>query len=76
MPGVAFAAPACDHPRQMDGFKTCADVDAAGREGARVVYSPDPEANQAALLAFFHTAFPKINATQFVREWDRMVGMR
>ncbi|OJW28246.1 MAG: hypothetical protein BGO51_25580 [Rhodospirillales bacterium 69-11] len=61
-PAAAFAA-ACDQPRQVDGFKTCADVAKAEQEGALVLYSPDPEANQAALLKAFHEAFPKINAT-------------
>lgn len=62
-PISAWAAPACEQPRQMDGFKTCANVEAAEKEGALVMYSPDPEANQAALMAAFHAAFPKINAT-------------
>ena len=58
----AWAA-ACDNPRQMDGFKTCADVAAAEKEGALVIYSPDPEPNQAALTTAFKTAFPKIETT-------------
>ena len=33
------------------------------KEGAITLYSPDPEANQAALMAAFHAAFPKINTT-------------
>ncbi|MDR3536659.1 MAG: extracellular solute-binding protein [Acetobacteraceae bacterium] len=61
-PAAAWAA-ACDTPRQLDGFKTCANVEAAEKEGALVLYSPDPESNQAALLAAFHAAFPKIDAT-------------
>jgi iron(III) transport system substrate-binding protein len=59
----ASAGAACDHPRQMDGFKTCADVEAAEKEGSLVLYSPDPESNQASLLAAFHASFPKIDAT-------------
>ncbi len=62
----AHAAHACDNPRQMDGFKTCADVAKAEAEGAVVVYSPDPETNQAALMASFAAAFPKIK-TNFLR---------
>jgi iron(III) transport system substrate-binding protein len=58
----AWAA-ACDTPRQMDGFKTCADVAAAEKEGSVVMYSPDPEANQASLMGAFHAAFPKIETT-------------
>jgi iron(III) transport system substrate-binding protein len=47
----------------MDGFKTCANVEQAEHEGALVLYSPDPESNQAALMAAFHSAFPKIETT-------------
>lgn len=60
------AAQACDNPRQMAGFKTCADVAKAEAEGALVMYSPDPETNQAALMAAFHAAFPKIQ-TNYLR---------
>ena len=63
---VALPAWACDKPRQMDGFKTCADVEKAEAEGAIVVYSPDPETNQAALMAAFQKAFPKIK-TNYLR---------
>ena len=65
--GSAFAADGpCSNPTQMQGFKTCADVAKAEQEGAVVIYSPDPEANSAALLDRFHQAFPKI-ATSFIR---------
>ena len=60
------AASACDNPRQMDGFKTCADVAAAEKEGSLVLYSPDPEENSAKLMAAFHQVFPKIE-TNFIR---------
>ncbi len=60
--GASWAA-ACDNPRQMDGFKTCANVEEAEKEGAMVLYSPDPESNQNALLNSFMKAFPKIKAT-------------
>jgi iron(III) transport system substrate-binding protein len=71
---VAWAATAsaensaklCDKPRQMEGFRTCADVDRAEAEGAFVLYSTDPEAGQANLLASFNKAFPKIK-TNYVR---------
>lgn len=63
MSAIAWSAPACEQPRQMDGFKTCANIETAEKEGALTVYSPDPEANQATLMAAFHAAFPKINAT-------------
>src|ERR1700759_5128628 len=55
----------CDKPRQMEGFKTCADVEKAEAEGAFVLYSTDPEAGQAKLMAAFMKAFPKIKANYF-----------
>ncbi len=54
------AALACDNPRQMEGFKTCADVAKAESEGTLVVYSTDPEAAAEQELAKFHALFPKI----------------
>jgi iron(III) transport system substrate-binding protein len=62
----AGAEGACASPRQMDGFKTCADVDKANQEGALVVYTTDPEAGTAKLLASFNAMFPKIK-TGYVR---------
>ncbi len=47
----AQQAKLCDKPRQMDGFKTCADVAKAEAEGAFVLYSTDPEAGQQKLVA-------------------------
>jgi iron(III) transport system substrate-binding protein len=63
---VALPALACDKPRQMDGFKTCADVEKAFEEGALVHYSPDPETEMANYLTAFRKAFPKIQ-TSFMR---------
>jgi iron(III) transport system substrate-binding protein len=54
---------ACDNPRQMEGFKTCADVAKAESEGALVVYSTDPEAAGEQELSKFHALFPQIKAT-------------
>lgn len=62
----ARPAAACDHPRQMDGFRTCANVAEAEKEGSVTLYSPDPESNQAELMAAFHKAFPKIK-TNYLR---------
>ena len=62
VPSPSWAA-ACDTPRQMEGFKTCADVEAAEKEGVLTVYSPDPETNQAATVNAFMAAFPKIKVT-------------
>jgi iron(III) transport system substrate-binding protein len=63
MPITAAWAAACDKPRQMTGFQTCANVEEAEKEGSLVFYSPDPEANQNATLNAFMAAFPKIKAT-------------
>ena len=65
--GLAAAQEAklCDKPRQMEGFKTCADVEKAEAEGAIVLYSTDPEAGQAKLVGAFMKAFPKIQAKFF-----------
>ena len=35
-------AESCPNPRQMDGFKTCADVAKAEQEGEVVFYTTDP----------------------------------
>jgi len=45
------AAKLCDKPRQMEGFKTCADVDKAEAEGAFVLYSTDPVATIGGALS-------------------------
>jgi len=65
--GLAAAqnAKLCDKPRQMEGFKTCADVEKAEAEGAVVLYSTDPEAGQAKLVGAFMKTFPKIQAKFF-----------
>ena len=56
-------AVACDNPRPMEGFKTCADVDKAFQEGALVHYSPDTEPEMVRYLAEFRKAFPQIQTT-------------
>ena len=62
----AWAADLCATPRQMDGFKTCADIAKAEAEGTVVVYSTDPEDGSEKVLARFRKMFPKIS-TGFVR---------
>jgi iron(III) transport system substrate-binding protein len=64
--GPAAAQGACASPRQMDGFKTCADVAKAEQEGGLVLYSPDPEESSAKLMEAFHQLFPKIT-TNYIR---------
>ena len=56
----AWTASACEKPRQMDGFKTCADVEKAFQEGSLVHYAPDTESAQAQYLAEFRKTFPQI----------------
>src|ERR1700704_3827218 len=56
----------CDAPRQMQGFKTCANVEKAKAEGAFTLYSTDPEQGQVKLLAAFNKLFPEIK-TSYVR---------
>jgi len=56
----------CDKPRQMEGFKTCANIEKAEAEGAFTLYSTDPEQGQVKLLASFNKMFPKIK-TSYVR---------
>ena len=69
---VGLSAPAfaqaklCDAPKQMEGFKTCANLDKAKAEGAFTLYSTDPEAGQVKLLAAFNKMFPEIK-TSYVR---------
>ena len=60
---AAHAADVCATPRQMDGFKTCADVAKAEEEGALTLYSTDPESAGEALLGRFKAMFPKIRTT-------------
>lgn len=56
----------CDKPIQMEGFKTCANIDKAKAEGAFTLYSTDPEQGQVKLLAAFNKMFPEIK-TSYVR---------
>ena len=56
----------CDSPKQLQGFKTCANVEKAEAEGAVTLYSTDPEKGQVALLKVFTDQFPKIK-TSYVR---------
>ena len=62
----AWAADLCANPRQMDGFKTCADIAKAEAEGRVVVYSTDPEDGSEKMLSYFRKTFPKIS-TSYVR---------
>src|SRR3954465_11533795 len=66
--GLAGAQDAklCDKPRQMEGFKTCANLEKAKAEGAFTLYSTDPEQGQVKLLAAFNKMFPEIK-TSYVR---------
>jgi iron(III) transport system substrate-binding protein len=63
---ASLAAGACEHPRAIAGFSTCANVEAAEAEGTVVLYTTDPESNVANYFADFHKLFPKI-APNFIR---------
>src|SRR5215831_848046 len=65
---VIDAAPAaegdlCPNPKQLQGFKTCADVEKAEQEGDVVIYATNPEQAELKVLARFHEMFPKITPT-------------
>lgn len=62
----AAEAASCAAPRQMEGFKTCADVAKAEAEGEITFYTTDPPAGTTEMLAEFMKAFPKIKAS-FIR---------
>lgn len=64
--GQSGSAALCENPRQMQGFKTCADVEKAEQEGAFVLYSPDVEQGTVKILEAFESAFPKIK-TSYIR---------
>ena len=64
--GAGTAGGLCANPQTVQGFTTCADIAAAEREGAVVIYSPDVEQGTAKMLEAFHALFPKI-ATNYVR---------
>lgn len=54
------APTACASPTEVQGFLTCADVDAARKEGAVVLYAPAGQAQQLAVLNEFNKLFPDI----------------
>ncbi len=67
MLGLATAeAASCATPRQMDGFKTCADVAKAEAEGEITLYTTDPPGGTTEVVNAFMKAFPKIKVN-FIR---------
>ena len=66
VPAAGTAGGLCANPQKIQGFSTCADVAAAEREGAVVIYTPDVEQGTSKMLEAFHALFPKIN-TNYVR---------
>ena len=60
---TAAEAASCPNPRQMDGFKTCADVAKAEQEGEVVFYTTDPPQATTEVMNDFMKTFPKIKAT-------------
>jgi iron(III) transport system substrate-binding protein len=53
----------CPNPKQMQGFRTCADVEKAEQEGEVVIYATNPEQAELKVLARFSEMFPKIKPT-------------
>jgi iron(III) transport system substrate-binding protein len=60
---TAAEAASCPNPRQMDGFKTCADVAKAEQEAEVVFYTTDPPQATTEVMNDFMKAFPKVKAT-------------
>src|SRR3954464_15891035 len=59
-PVLAAEGDRCTEAREVQGFKTCADVEKAEAEGEVVVYGANPEAAELRVLAEFTKLFPKI----------------
>src|SRR5689334_11466634 len=65
-PLLAAEGDRCADPKEVQGFKTCADVAKAEAEGTLVVYATNPEAAELRVLAEFTKLFPKIK-TNYTR---------
>src|SRR3954452_18402385 len=65
-PAVAAEGDRCAEAREVQGFKTCADIDKAEAEGEVVIYATNPEAAELRVLAEFTKLFPKIQ-TNYTR---------
>ena len=50
-PVLAMEGDLCPDPKEVQGFKTCADVAKAQAEGEVVVYATNPEAAELQVLA-------------------------
>ncbi len=59
-PVLAAEGDLCPDPKEVQGFKTCADVAKAEAEGEVVVYATNPEAAELRVLGEFAKLFPKI----------------
>ena len=59
-PVLAAEGDLCPDPKEVQGFKTCADVAKAEAEGEVVVYATNPEAAELQVLGEFAKLFPKI----------------
>src|ERR1044071_1359869 len=66
VPAFAAEGDRCTEAREVQGFKTCADVAKAEAEGEVVVYATNPEAAELRVLAEFTKLFPKIK-TNYTR---------
>ncbi|MGE0257873.1 MAG: ABC transporter substrate-binding protein [Alphaproteobacteria bacterium] len=61
-PALAEEGDLCAQPKEVQGFKTCADIAKAEAEGEVVIYATNPEAAELRVLAEFTKLFPKIKA--------------
>src|SRR5215831_11000488 len=59
-PVMAAEGDLCTDPKEVQRFKTCADVAKAEAEGEVVVYATNPEAAELSVLGEFAKLFPKI----------------
>ena len=59
-PVLAAEGDLCPDPKEVQGFKTCADLAKAEAEGEVVVYATNPEAAELRVLGEFARLFPKI----------------
>src|SRR4029453_1264899 len=65
-PARAAEGDLCPDPKEVQGFKTCADIAKAEAEGEVVIYATNPEAAMLRVLAEFNKLFPKVK-TNYTR---------
>jgi iron(III) transport system substrate-binding protein len=68
-PVLATEGDLCPDPKEVQGFKTCADVAKAEAEGEVVVYATNPEAAELRVLGEF-VHFGSIASSQVFGAWS------